>query len=211
MQAFGGPVVGLLVDVVTSRNGDRQALHETLLSGCAEANSATHPLEELHPTVGDELQGSYPTLGEAFKAWFTLRLAVAPERDLRCGIGGGSIEIIDGTRGIQDGSAWWRARAALSRVEALSGKKGHASARTGVQDERTGAIPQIDAVARLVDAQLARLRPGAMGTLRGMWAGLDNTAIAKSQQVTASANSQRVLGNDLRPLYDAMTALGSLP
>ena len=44
-----------------------------------------------------------------------------------------------------------------------------------------------------------------------MLKGLDNAAIAAAEGISESANSQRVLNNDLRPLLDAMEALSSLP
>lgn len=204
-----GPLVALLVDVVDSRGGDRRDLHRDLLAAIAETNRECNPVDPLRPTVGDELQGVYASLGDALAATYALRLRVAP-RGLRFGIGGGDVDVIDAERGIQDGSAWWHAREAIDRVKELAGRKGHASARTAILDARPAAVPQADAMARLVDAHLARLRRGAMGTLLGMWLGLDNAEIARREAISESANSQRVLGNDLRPLLEAMRALTTL-
>ncbi|NHB85493.1 hypothetical protein G7085_15070 [Tessaracoccus sp. HDW20] len=134
-----------------------------------------------------------------------------PRWEARFGIGGGGLRVIDAARGIQDGSAWWRAREAIDWVGSQSQRKGYASARTAIRDERPAATPQADAMARLVDAHLARLRDGATRSLAGLWEGLDNAEVAERESITASANSQRVLGNDLRPLHDAMLALTTLP
>ena len=79
------------------------------------------------------------------------------------------------------------------------------------RDERPEATAPSDALSRLVDVHLAGLRPGALATLRGMLDGLDNAAIAEREGISASANSQRVRNNGLRPLADAMHALGQLP
>lgn len=207
----GEPRVALLVDVVSSRSATRPALHQAILEAAAEANRHPALTDPLRPTVGDELQGVYTSVGGALAASYILRLSLAPRWDVRFGVGGGAVHVIDRERGIQDGSAWWHAREAIDWVKALARRKGHASARTAIRDGRSVAIPQADALARLVDAQLARLRPGALSTLRGMWQGLDNAEIAEREGITASANSQRVIGNDLRPLLEAMTALCTLP
>lgn len=204
-------VVALLVDLVESRSDERALLHEAVLAATETVNATVEALEPLHPTVGDELQGIYPTVGAALAASYTFRLALAPDHEARFGIGGGDVRIIDPARGIQDGSAWWRAREAIDWVAAQADRKGHGSARTCIRDGRAGAWEAADPLARLIDANLVRLRDGATGSLRGMWEGLDNDAIAQREGISSSANSQRVIGNALRPLHDAMTALASLP
>ena len=204
-------VVALLVDIVGSRTKERATLHRAILEATDALNrrvAATHPIR---PTVGDELQGVYPTLGRALEAAFTLRLALAPRWEARFGIGGGELRVIDADLGIQDGSAWWLAREAIDWVGEQAARKGYASARTAIRDDRSVATPQADALVRLVDANLARLRDGATRSLAGLWDGLDNAEVAERESISASANSQRVLGNDLRPLLDAMRALTTLP
>lgn len=203
--------VALLVDVVSSRAADRGELHERLLAAAAATNEAVPPSHPLRPTVADELQGVYDSLGEALAASYALRLELAPRWDVRFGIGGGEVRTVDDGLGIQDGSAWWRAREAIDWVHQQAERKGYESARTAIRDERPTATPSADALARLIDAQLARLRDGAVSTLRGMLRGLDNAEIAKAEGISESANSQRVLNNDLRPLLDAIDALSRLP
>lgn len=201
----------LLVDVVGSRTADRGALHTDLLAAVEVTNAQVGAADPLRTTVGDELQGLYPTLGAALAASYTLRLELAPRWDVRFGIGGGEVTIVDDVRGIQDGPAWWNAREAIDWVKEYSERKGHESARTAIRDDRPAATPAADAMTRLVDAHLAKLREGALHTLRGMLMGLDNAEIAKAEKITESANSQRVLNNDLRPLLDAVAALSALP
>ncbi|MFT3887814.1 MAG: hypothetical protein QM713_06590 [Arachnia sp.] len=209
MNGMKEPVVGLLIDVVGSRADDRRALHSALLAAASATNGQVRPLEPLHPTVADELQGIYPSLGSALAAWYFFRLELAPRWDVRCGLGGGEIEVID--ERIQDGSAWWLAREAIDWVEEQARRKGYESARTAVRDERATATPAADGVVRLIDAHLARLRPGAVGTLRALLDGLDNKEAARRAGITASANSQRIMRGDLRPLADAIRAVGTLP
>ena len=204
-------MVALLADLVASRTADRTRLHDAVIEAAATVNDRVSSVDQLRPTVGDELQGVYATLGDALAASFTLRLSLAPTWDVRFGIGGGQVRTVDPELRIQDGSAWWLAREAIDWVHAFADAKGHGSARTAIRDERAQATPQADALVRLIDAHFARLRDGAVNTFGGMWAGLDNAAIAQREGISESANSQRVINNDLRPLLDAMSALTTLP
>lgn len=203
--------VAVLVDVVSSRRGDRGAQHRAILSAIDAVNDAVPAVDPLHPTVGDEFQGVYPTLGAALAAVFRLRLIVAPHIELRAGIGGGEVAVIDAERGIQDGSAWWLAREAIDAVEHLATRAGYRSARIGVRDSRQAATPHVEAMSLLVDSAIHRLRPGVTDSLLGLVDGTDNAEVARRQGITASANSQRIAGNDLRILADALRALSDLP
>lgn len=204
-------VVALLIDVVSSRHGDRAQQHALLLRAIDQVNETMPALDGLRPTVGDELQGVYPTLGAALSALYRLRLFVAPGVDLRAGIGGGELRVIDAERGIQDGSAWWLAREAIDEAKALATSAGYRSARTAIKDTRPVASPTPDALSRLVDSALQRLRPGVTATLLGLLDDEDNATVAERQGISPSANSQRVGTNDLRILADAIHALGELP
>ena len=203
--------VAVLVDVVASREGDRGASHAALLDAIDQVNSRTSPLDPLRVTVGDEMQGIYPTLGDALQATFELRNLLFGAVDLRFGLGGGDVEGVDAARGIQDGSAWWRAREATDHVRELAAQPGHASARTCVRDGRASATPAVDEVVRLVDAHLASLRDGSRRSLIGLLAGRDNAEVARAEGISPSANSQRVNSGALRPLADAIEALRLLP
>ncbi|HJE51901.1 MAG TPA: SatD family protein [Tessaracoccus flavescens] len=208
--------VALLIDVVSSRSGDRAALHQALQDAAAVANERHPAVDPLRPTVGDELQGVYSTLGDALAASYTFRLALAPRWDARVGIGGGAVEVVDSDLGIQDGSAWWLAREAIDWVKEQAHRKGYESARTAIRDGRRadGASSSdsrvADALTRLIDAHVARLKPGVVESLKGVLSGEDNAAVADRLGISASANSQRVINNDLRVVADAIAALGHL-
>lgn len=203
--------VALLADVVGSRRGQRDRLHAAILAAITATNEAVEPSDPLRVTVGDELQGVYPTLGRALAATFHLRNHLLGTADLRFGLGGGEVRVVDPERGIQDGSAWWLAREAIGWVEELAGDSGHGSARTAIRDDRTVSSPLADPTVRLVDARLAQLRDGARRSLVGLLAGRENAEVAAAEGITPSANSQRVNANGLRPLADAMLALTALP
>lgn len=197
-------VAALLFDVVGSRGSSRARRHEALLSAVEATNRRVPATEDLRFTVGDELQGIYPTVGEALRAAYTLRLEVAPLVELRAGIGVGEVTIIDAERGIQDGSAWWNARQAVDSVRERASDPGHRGARTAIIGADNTLI---HATVGLIDAHLARLRDSTVGTLRGMLEGLSNGEIAQRESISESANSQRVINNDLRPLADAIRAV----
>lgn len=203
--------VAMLVDLVDSRSSDRIASHHAVLDVLPQVNQEHPTLHPLRVTVGDELQAVYATLGEALAASYRMRLLLDGDVALRFGLGGGEVRVIDDERGIQDGDAWWRAREAIEGVEALAEQPQYGGVRTGIVDGRAGASPALAvATARLVDAQLDRLRGGARLSLRGLLEGLDNQATAELAGISASANSQRVRTNQLRILADAIAELGRL-
>lgn len=203
-------VVGLLGDLVASRSTERKDVHETLLRAIAHTNEHVDAIDPLRVTVGDEVQGIYATLGQAIRAAGTLRDHLFGTAELRFGFGGGDIRIIDADRGIQDGTAWWLAREAIDFVEELSRQSGYDGVRTAVRDERPAATPSADAVLRLVDVHLARLRGGSRRSLIGLLRGEDNADVAQQENISPSANTQRVQNNDLRTLAEAITALQTL-
>lgn len=94
-------------DVVGSRRAaDRSALHRRTATALQQV--ADGSIDAPAFTVGDEFQGSYPTVGAAIDAAMRVRLLLAPEVDVRFGIGWGAITILDSDAGIQDGPAWWQ-------------------------------------------------------------------------------------------------------
>ncbi len=87
-------------------------------------------------TVGDEFQGSYPTVGAAIDAALSLRLAVAPGIDVRFGIGWGAVTMLDATRASRTARAGGRrARPSSGRLSAQR-QPGLALVRTSFRGER---------------------------------------------------------------------------
>src|SRR5438445_13407585 len=95
----------LIGDVVGSRRAsDRSALHRRVATALRQV--AEGAIDPPAFTVGDEFQGNYQTVGAAIDAALALRLAVAPEIDIRFGIGWGAVTVLDADAGLQDGPAW---------------------------------------------------------------------------------------------------------
>src|SRR6478672_8453505 len=87
-------------DVVGSRRvSDRPALHRNVAA--ALRRIAEGSVDPPAFTVGDEFQGSYPSVGAAIQAALTVRLLLAPEIDVRFGIGWGAVTVLDADAGIQ--------------------------------------------------------------------------------------------------------------
>lgn len=207
IQAFPS-CVALLGDLVDSRHSDRPAAHAALVDAIEQANAKVPQLDALRVTVGDELQGVYATMGDAFAASFELRNILSGTTDIRFGFGGGEVRVVDADRGIQDGSGWILAREAINTAEESADDT--PGIRSAVRDERPEANPLTEPMSQLVDAELHRLGEGPRASLTAMWDGLDNKSSAKLLGISASANSQRVRTNAIRALVEAMHALTRL-
>src|ERR1700756_3653256 len=115
MKPDSSPHATLIGDVVGSRRAtDRSELHRGVTRGARRV--AAGAIDPPAFTVGDEFQGSYPSVGAAIDAALSLRFAVAPDIDIRFGIGWGAVTVLDADAGIQDGPGWWAARDAIQQT-----------------------------------------------------------------------------------------------
>src|SRR5215212_9302969 len=129
VKAIASSVATVIGDIVGSRRvADRAAAHRTLND--ALRGVAAGAIDPPAFTVGDEFQGSYPTVGMAIDAALSLRLAVAPGIDIRFGIGWGAVMMLDADAGIQDGPGWWAAREAIEWTAVAQRQPGLALVRT---------------------------------------------------------------------------------
>ena len=190
MKSLSSVVV--IGDVVGSReSADRPALHRSLTGALAVVNDQWHT--DLRITVGDEYQGTAPTLGVATAIVLALRLALLPGHDLRHGIGRGATAVLDPGAGIEDGPGWWAARAAIDAVKQQAQRPATRSARTAYRsadaDEVGGAL---DAALLGRDELVGRLDERSLSVLRGLMIGRSQRELAAAEGVSASAISQRV-------------------
>lgn len=121
----------VIADIVGSRTltnrADAQIIFEAALERASEGLAL---LQAPYPTVGDEFQAVAYTLEDALLLTLRAQLLLPPQLQLRFGIGAGRIEEFASgvhrqapARGrgaesaaLQDGSAWWAARAAINRA-----------------------------------------------------------------------------------------------
>src|SRR5215218_8730870 len=138
------PRATLIGDVVGSRRvADRSAQHRALNS--ALRGIAAESIDAPAFTVGDEFQGSYPTVGQAISAALSVRLAIAPDVDVRFGIGWGPATVLDRDTGIQDGPGWWAAREAIEWTATAQRQPGLALVRTSFRSNDRDDVDAINA------------------------------------------------------------------
>lgn len=187
-----GSSIVVIGDVVGSReSADRPGLHRVLSEALEVVNDRWST--DLRITVGDEYQGTAPTVGVATAIVLALRLALLPAHDLRHGIGRGATAVLDAGAGIEDGPGWWAARAAIDAVKQQARRPATRSARTAYRsadpDEVGGAL---EAALLGRDELVGRLDERSLSVLRGLMSGRTQREIAAAEGVSASAISQRV-------------------
>lgn len=198
-------------DIVASRHSaDRPQLHRRVAAALQlGAATATDPPAF---TVGDEFQGSYPTVGAAIDAALAVRLAVAPDIDVRFGIGWGEVTILDERAGIQDGPGWWSAREAIEWTASVQRQPALAAVRTAYRTEAADG-PSADAVnAALLcrDHLLGSLDARSLRLLRGLLEHKTKKDLAAMEDISASAVSQRAARDGLDLLVLASDYLRGL-
>ncbi|GAA3613056.1 SatD family protein [Marihabitans asiaticum] len=207
----GRTVATLIGDVVGSRDSDdRRGLHRRLLAALADETARSVALEPPAVTVGDEFQGCYPTVGAAIAAGWRLRTTLLPEVDVRVGIGWGPVTRLDDT--VQDGPGWWAAREAIDWVAEAQTKAGTRAVRTAYRSEEPGGPDPaaVDAALRCRDHLLGSLDERSQRILGGLMAGRTQAEIADSEDISASAVSQRVRGDGLALLLQVADQLAEV-
>lgn len=193
-------LAAVIGDVVGSRiAADRRHLHDRLEALLKEANAALTPSVPLRITVGDEFQGCFETVGAALHATLWLRLHLAPEADLRHGIGWGEASVLADEPRVEDGPAWWAARAAIEAVKHDATRASSRLVRTAYR--RAEGSPGPDPLAvnaalmcrdQMIGSVAGRTAGRSLRLLRGMIDGRTQVELAEEEQVSASAVSQRI-------------------
>ena len=201
----------LIGDVVGSRSlADRAGVHRLL-------NQALHDVADtaIDPpafTVGDEFQGAYPTVGRAIDAALCLRLAVAPEIDVRFGLGWGAVTMLDEAAGIQDGPGWWAARDAIEWTASAQRRPGLALVRTSFRataDTRTD-VDAINAALLCRDHLLGSLDDRSTRIVKALLMNRTKKDIAAMEDISPSAVSQRAGRDGLDLIVSASEYLRSV-
>jgi hypothetical protein len=181
----------LIGDVVGSRQAtDRALLHRRISAALADVGAAA--VDPPAFTVGDEFQGSYPTVGDAIDAALLVRLATAPGIDVRFGIGWGAVTVLDQLARIQDGLGWWAARDAIEATAAAQRRPGLALVRTtfSAEADRTD-VDAINAALMCRDHLLGSLDDRSLRILKGLMNNQPKKDIAEAERISPSAVSQR--------------------
>jgi hypothetical protein len=199
-------------DIVGSRHvTDRPAAHRAV--NRALRDTAADAIDPPAFTVGDEFQGSYPTVGGAIDAALALWLAMAPEIDVRFGVGWGSVMVLDAGAGIQDGPGWWAAREAIEWTAAAQRQPGLALVRTSfrVDGEARQDVDAINAALLCRDHLIGSLDERSIRILKGLLNNHTKKDIAATEGISASAVSQRAGRDGLDLIVQASEYLRSVP
>ncbi|HEX2284630.1 MAG TPA: SatD family protein [Mycobacterium sp.] len=207
--ASSDPRATLIGDVVGSRRvADRSAAHRAL--NRALRNVEAGALDPPAFTVGDEFQGTYPTVGMAIDAALSLRLAVAPGIDIRFGIGWGPVMMLDAGAGIQDGPGWWSAREAIEWTASAQRQPGLALVRTSFRGDRHDA-DALNAALMCRDHLLGSLDDRSLRIVKALLTDQTKKDIAAAEGISASAVSQRAGRDGLDLIVVASRYLRSVP
>src|SRR3954470_18979936 len=169
VKAKASSIATLIGDIVGSRRvADRRAAHRALNRGLRDV--AADAIDPPAFTVGDEFQGSYPTVGAAIDAALSLRLAVATGIDVRFGIGWGEVTVLDASAGIQDGPGWWAAREAIQWTASAQRQPGLALARAAfrAQSDSRADVDAINAAMLCRDHLLGSFDERSLRILKGL-------------------------------------------
>ncbi len=189
---------------------DRAGLHQRVTAALAAVGSSA--IDPPAFTVGDEFQGSYPTVGAAIDAALSVRLEVAPEVDVRFGIGWGEVTILDPATGIQDGPGWWSAREAIEWTAGAQQQPGLAHLRTTYRRAAAdGPDPNaVNAALMCRDHLIGSLDARSLRLLRGLLEHVTKKDLAAMEGISASAVSQRTARDGLDLLVLASGQLRGL-
>src|ERR1700757_918054 len=212
MKRISSPRATLIGDVVGPRRAtDRSELHLALAS--ALRHVAEGAIDPPAISVGDEFQGSYPTVGAAIDGALAVRLAVAPDIEVRFGIGWGTVAILDAAAGIQDGPGWWAARDAIRQTAEAQRQPGFMLVRTTFRadDGTRSDVAAVNAALICRDHLLGSLDERSLRIVRGLMTGRTKRELAADEGISPSAVSQRAGRDGLDLIVLASQYLRSLP
>lgn len=201
------PIATLIGDVRQARRApDRDLVHRRLRAALSEVNGQFDPLTPLRITVGDEYQGGFELVHDAVRATLALRLALAPDVEVRHGIGWGDVQVLQDDPRVEDGPGWWAARDAIEAAADAEGRPGTRHRRTVFRraDDNDGPDPAtLEAMLILRDELVGGLSERSLLVLRGLLAGSTQLDLAQQLGITASAVSQRVRADALAAIVAA--------
>jgi hypothetical protein len=212
--------VAVIADIVGSRLlADRQEAQRLIEDAVRRAHDAAPvAVRPLTPTVGDELQGIYPSLDEALAGILLIRLASPPDGvDCRFGIGVGEVGVIASTTvgAIAEGPGWWAAREAIDTVHALQrrtvpGARTWVAAPADAPDDTRAAVRIANAGVLARDHLITAMGDRARRIAYGRCLGRTQRELADAEGITQSAVSQLLASTGGSALVEGYRALRRL-
>ena len=202
----------LIGDVVGSRTvADRAGTHRALNKALRDVAAAA--IDPPAFTVGDEFQGAFTRVGLAIDAALSLRLSIAPDIDVRFGIGWGGVTMLDESAGIQDGPGWWAAREAIEWTASAQRQPGLALVRTSLRaaPETRTDVDAINAALICRDHLLGSIDDRSTRIVKALLENRTKKDIAATEGISPSAVSQRSGRDGLDLIVVASEYLRSLP
>jgi hypothetical protein len=202
----------LIGDVVGSRTvADRAGTHRALNKALRDVAAAA--IDPPAFTVGDEFQGAFTRVGLAIDAALSLRLSIAPDIDVRFGIGWGGVTMLDESAGIQDGPGWWAAREAIEWTASAQRQPGLTLVRTSLRaaaETRTD-VDAINAALICRDHLLGSIDDRSTRIVKALLENRTKKDIAAAEGISPSAVSQRSGRDGLDLIVVASEYLRSVP
>jgi hypothetical protein len=185
--------VALIADIVRSRNLiDRVGAHDDIMSAFRAAHATFRVEWDIWATAGDEFQAVYPSVAAMLAVTALVRLKLPPTVDCRFGVGQGEVLEIDRRPDgapIQDGSAWWQARAAIERAHKQE-DHGHPYLRTWFVANGHDEEGLVNAYLHQRDFTISRMKARERRVAAGMLQGRPQSRIATDEGITQPAVSQ---------------------
>lgn len=195
LMSMSDTVVALIVDIVNSRKlRDRSGAQQSIRSVFEDALKEYPALRPLWPTVGDEFQAVFETLGDALLTTALVRLSLPEEVDCRFGLGRGETIDVDSTApvAIQDGPAWWNAREAIEVTHRREHKNEPYLRSWFVSSnaKESGTVALVNSLLLLRDSLITAMRPRDRRLTVGALLGFSQSDLAQREGISQSAVSQ---------------------
>lgn len=192
--------LALIVDIVGSRAlDDRDAAQRAITGSFATATEGHPPVRPLWATFADEFQALFATVSDALRATTLVRLTLPDGVDCRFGLGLGEVREVESpvdavrTAPIQDGSGWWRARAAIEEAHRREDRTNPYLRGWFVSDDDEAALERaaiVNSFLLLRDQSIGAMRPRERRLTAGAMLGRPQADLAALEGISQSAVSQ---------------------